>query len=64
MGDFACTAREMGANYIGSCCGSVACHVREMAKALGKFQQDQVWKANPEAPMSETEFNWERRQGA
>ncbi len=29
-------AREMGINYIGSCCGSVAHHVRAMAEALGR----------------------------
>jgi betaine-homocysteine S-methyltransferase len=29
-------AREMGVNYIGSCCGSVAHHVRAMAEALGR----------------------------
>jgi betaine-homocysteine S-methyltransferase len=26
----------MGVNYIGSCCGSVAHHVRAMAEALGR----------------------------
>jgi len=52
----------MGVNYIGSCCGSVAIHVREMARALGKYKEDHVWRPNPAAPMSETEFNWERRQ--
>ena len=30
-------AHEMGINYIGSCCGAVATHVREMARALGKI---------------------------
>ena len=29
-------AREMGVTYIGSCCGSVAHHVRAMAEALGR----------------------------
>jgi betaine-homocysteine S-methyltransferase len=61
MGDFARRAREMGVQYIGSCCGSVACHVREMARALGKYHEKEVWKPKPQAPMSETEFNWERR---
>jgi betaine-homocysteine S-methyltransferase len=63
MGEFARRAREMGVNYIGSCCGSIATHVREMARALGKLPEGLgVWKPNPEQPMSETEFNWERRQ--
>lgn len=63
MGEFARKAKTLGVNYIGSCCGSVACHVREMARALGKYDESEVWKANLDAPMSETEFNWERRQG-
>jgi hypothetical protein len=62
MAEFACRAREMGVNYIGSCCGSVASHVREMARALGKYKEETVWTPNPSRPMSETEFNWERRQ--
>src|SRR5262249_19811684 len=36
MADYASRAREMGENYIGSCCGSVAHHVRAMAEALGR----------------------------
>jgi betaine-homocysteine S-methyltransferase len=64
MGDFATRARELGVNYIGSCCGSVGTHVREMAKTLGKYQEEKVWQARPDSPMSETEFNWERRQAA
>ncbi len=35
MAAYARRAREMGVNYIGSCCGSVAHHVRAMAEALG-----------------------------
>jgi len=62
MADFARRAQAMGANYIGSCCGSVACHVREMARALGKYREKEVWQPRPKTPMSETEFNWERRQ--
>lgn len=62
MGDFARRARDLGVNYIGSCCGSIASHVREMARALGKYHEQSVWQPNPDAPMSETEFNWERRQ--
>ncbi|MBI2190532.1 MAG: homocysteine S-methyltransferase family protein [Planctomycetes bacterium] len=62
MADFARKAKAMGVNYIGSCCGSIATHVREMARALGRYQESQVWKPDPKKPMSETEFNWERRQ--
>ena len=36
MAAYARRAREMGVNYIGSCCGSVAHHVRAMAEALGR----------------------------
>lgn len=36
MADYAVRARDMGVNYIGSCCGSVAHHVRAMAEALGR----------------------------
>jgi betaine-homocysteine S-methyltransferase len=62
MGDFARKARDLGVSYIGSCCGSIATHVREMARALGKLPEPApVWRPDPEHPMSETEFNWERR---
>src|SRR3989454_6174101 len=33
MGAFAAEARAAGINYIGSCCGSMPVHVREMARA-------------------------------
>jgi betaine-homocysteine S-methyltransferase len=57
MGDYALRAREIGINYIGSCCGSVAIHVREMARALGKLSEDQrVWKKGGEKPMSAYEY--------
>ena len=36
MGEFALRASDLGYNYIGSCCGSVAAHVREMAKASAR----------------------------
>ena len=36
MGAYAGHARELGVNYVGSCCGSVAHHVRAMAEALGR----------------------------
>jgi betaine-homocysteine S-methyltransferase len=57
MGDYAVRAREIGINYIGSCCGSVAIHVREMARALGKLSADnRVWKKGGEKPMSAYEY--------
>jgi len=36
MATYARDARALGVNYIGSCCGSVAHHVRAMAEALGR----------------------------
>jgi betaine-homocysteine S-methyltransferase len=36
MADYAVRARGLGIDYIGSCCGSVAHHVRAMAEALGR----------------------------
>ncbi len=57
MGDYAVRAKEIGINYIGSCCGSVAIHVREMARALGKLGEDgRVWKKGGEKPMSAYEY--------
>jgi betaine-homocysteine S-methyltransferase len=57
MGDYALRAREIGINYIGSCCGSVAIHVREMARALGKLSEDKrVWKKGGDKPMSAYEY--------
>lgn len=57
MGRYATQAREMGINYIGSCCGSVANHVREMAKALGKLPAEtKIWKKGGEKPMSAYEY--------
>jgi betaine-homocysteine S-methyltransferase len=44
--DFAVKARGMGYDYIGSCCGSVAAHVREMARALGKLPaEEREWRS-------------------
>ena len=63
MGEFATRAKEMGVNYIGGCCGSKATHIREMAKALGKYKDEEHGRARPDAPMSETEYNLPRRQG-
>lgn len=57
MGDYAVRAKEMGINYIGSCCGSVAMHVRAMAQALGKLSDDKrVWKKGGEKAMSAYEY--------
>ncbi|HMK23048.1 MAG TPA: homocysteine S-methyltransferase family protein [Terriglobales bacterium] len=57
MGDYAQRAREIGINYIGSCCGSVASHVREMAKVLGKLPPDnRLWKKGGGKPMSAYEY--------
>ncbi len=36
MADFALQARELGANYVGICCGAGPHHVRAMAEALGR----------------------------
>ena len=57
MGQYALDARDMGINYIGSCCGSVAIHVREMARALGKMPDDQrLWVKGGDKPMSAYEY--------
>jgi betaine-homocysteine S-methyltransferase len=57
MGEYALRAREIGINYIGSCCGSVSSHVREMAKALGKLPPDnRIWKKGGAKPMSAFEY--------
>jgi betaine-homocysteine S-methyltransferase len=62
MADYARRARDMGVNYVGSCCGSIGSHVREMARALGKATMQKVWQPNPNAPMCDTEYNWARIQ--
>jgi betaine-homocysteine S-methyltransferase len=36
MADYARQARDIGANYIGACCGVTAAHIRSMAEALGR----------------------------
>ena len=36
MAEYARQARDMGIGYIGACCGTVACHIRSMAEALGR----------------------------
>lgn len=58
MGEFATQARDMGFDYIGSCCGSVAAHVREMAKALGKVSpEEREWRAAGDKPKSGYELH-------
>jgi betaine-homocysteine S-methyltransferase len=53
MATYAREAHEMGINYIGSCCGSVANHVKAMAKALGKLPEgDRVWRSTTGKAMS------------
>jgi methionine synthase I (cobalamin-dependent) len=57
MADFAVAARDSGVRYIGSCCGSVAGHVRAMARALGKFPaEEREWKSPTGKPMSGYEY--------
>ena len=49
MADYATKARALGINYIGACCGAVASHIREMARALGKIPaDDRLWKKGGE----------------
>ena len=57
MADYAANARDLGINYIGACCGTVAMHIREMARVLGKLPQDsRIWKKGGEKPMSAYEY--------
>jgi betaine-homocysteine S-methyltransferase len=57
MGEYAARAKEMGVNYIGSCCGSVAIHVREMARVLEKVpSKEREWKSKSGRPMSAYEY--------
>jgi betaine-homocysteine S-methyltransferase len=57
---FAADARDAGVRYIGSCCGSVAEHVREMAKVLGKLpEEERAWRSGGKA-MSAYEYHEER----
>jgi methionine synthase I (cobalamin-dependent) len=57
MADYARRAKDIGVNYIGSCCGAVAAHVREMALALGKREADaRPWSLDYSKPMSAYEY--------
>lgn len=52
LGVFAAEAKDLGINYIGSCCGSMPIHVREMARALGKAPADRKWRIDYTKPRS------------
>ncbi|HEX2236576.1 MAG TPA: homocysteine S-methyltransferase family protein [Actinomycetota bacterium] len=57
MAAYATEARSLGINLIGSCCGSVAAHVRAMAKALGKMPEpERAWRVDYDKPMSAYEY--------
>lgn len=57
MADFALEAQAMGIDYIGSCCGSVASHVKAMAVALGKAPAEvREWRSESK-PMSAYEYH-------
>ena len=57
MARFAERARDAGVRYIGSCCGSVAEHVRAMAKALGKLpERERDWRSTSGKAMSAYEY--------
>ena len=58
MADFARRARDEGINYIGSCCGSVAGHVRAMAKVLHKLpSEEREWRSDNSRAMSAYEYH-------
>jgi betaine-homocysteine S-methyltransferase len=57
MADYALQAREVGINFIGACCGTVAMHIREMARVLNKLPEDsRIWRKGGEKPMSAYEY--------
>ena len=57
MADYAQRAKDIGVDYIGACCGSVATHIREMARALGKLPAEQrPWSLDYGKPMSAYEY--------
>ena len=54
---FAADAQRAGVRYIGSCCGSVAEHVREMARAIGKRpDEERQWRSPSGKAMSAYEY--------
>jgi len=58
MARFAKEARDASVRYIGSCCGSVAEHVRAMAKSLGKLpEQEREWRSSSGKAMSAYEYH-------
>jgi betaine-homocysteine S-methyltransferase len=57
MADYAVKARDMGIDFIGSCCGSVASHVRAMARALDKLpDEERSWRSTRGKAMSAYEY--------
>ncbi len=57
MADYAVRARDLGVDFIGSCCGSVASHVRAMARALGKdTREERSWRSTSGRAMSAYEY--------
>lgn len=61
---FAADAREAGVRYIGSCCGAVAEHVREMAKVLGTLPTDErEWRSASGKAMSAFEYYEDKSGG-
>jgi betaine-homocysteine S-methyltransferase len=57
LASFAADARAAGVRYIGSCCGSVAEHVRAMAKVLGKAPtEEREWRSTSGQAMSAYEY--------
>jgi len=57
MAAWAVESRDLGVNLIGSCCGSIAAHVRAMALALDKLtEEDREWLVDYDRPMSAYEY--------
>lgn len=57
MAGWATQAKDLGVNLIGSCCGSIAAHVRAMALALDKLtEEDREWLVDYDRPMSAYEY--------
>jgi len=57
MAEYAVQARDMDINFIGACCGTVAAHIKAMAKALGKLPvEERKWRVDYGKPMSAYEY--------